>query len=41
MEYFQLGDLISSPFEVKFWPDSPSREPDILFIAAANLDKWS
>lgn len=39
VEYFQLGDLISSPFEVKLWPDGPSREPDIFFIAAANLDK--
>jgi Uma2 family endonuclease len=35
--YFDLGRLIIAPFEVKLWPDGPSREPDILFIGAEKL----
>ena len=33
----QLGDMIVAPFEVKLWPDGPSREPDLLFISEASL----
>lgn len=36
VHFFNLGILRFAPFEVKLWPDGPSREPDILFIAAAN-----
>jgi Uma2 family endonuclease len=28
-----LGELRFAPLEVKLWPDGPSREPDILFVA--------
>ncbi|MCP4264709.1 MAG: Uma2 family endonuclease [Candidatus Brocadiaceae bacterium] len=35
--YFNLGILRFAPFEVKLWPDGPSREPDILFISQDNL----
>jgi Uma2 family endonuclease len=32
----QLGRIIVAPFEVKLWPDGPSREPDLLFISKSN-----
>jgi Uma2 family endonuclease len=34
-----LGKLISAPFEVKLWPDGPAREPDLLFVSNANLER--
>lgn len=36
---FDLGEVISAPFEVKLWPGGPSREPDVLFIRNENLDQ--
>lgn len=33
----QLGTVIYAPFEVKLWPDGPSREPDLLFVSNDNL----
>jgi len=35
--FFDLGRLIFAPFEVKLWPDGPSREPDLLFVSKKNL----
>ncbi len=32
--FFNLGVLRPAPFEVKLWPDGPSREPDIFFFGA-------
>ncbi len=32
-QIFNLGIVQIAPIEVKLWPDGPSREPDILFIA--------
>lgn len=32
-----LGRVIAAPFEVRLWPDGPSREPDILFIGRDKL----
>jgi Uma2 family endonuclease len=32
-----LGRVILAPFEVKLWPDGPSREPDALFISRERL----
>ncbi len=29
---FDLGELVVAPFEVKLWPDGPSREPDLAFV---------
>jgi Uma2 family endonuclease len=32
-----LGEVFDAPFEVKLWPDGPSREPDALFISHERL----
>lgn len=32
-DFFQLGEVRTAPFEMKVTPDSPAREPDILFVA--------
>lgn len=37
IQFFNLGTLRYAPLEVRLWPDGPSREPDILFIAKDNL----
>ncbi len=37
VELFDLGIIIYAPFEVKLWPDGPSREPDVIFIATENI----
>lgn len=37
VDFLNLGKLLVSPFEVKLWPDGPSREPDILFIANESI----
>lgn len=39
IRFFNLGTLLLAPFEVKLWPDGPSREPDLLFISHDNLTK--
>lgn len=39
IRYFDLGILLLAPFEVKLWPDGPSREPDILFVSNPNRAK--
>ena len=39
VDLLDLGKVIIAPFEVKLWPDGPSREPDILFIAKENLER--
>ena len=36
IQVFKLGVIRFAPFEVKLWPDGPSREPDILFVSQAN-----
>ncbi len=36
---FRLGVLYVAPLEVKLWPNGPSREPDLLFLAESNLDR--
>jgi Uma2 family endonuclease len=35
---FDLGQLRVAPFELKIAPEGSSREPDLMFIANANLD---
>jgi Uma2 family endonuclease len=37
VQFFKLGVLRYAPLEVKLWPDGPSREPDIFFIANDHL----
>src|SRR5690348_4674541 len=39
VEFFQLGEILVAPFEMKVSPDSSGREPDILFIAKENLGR--
>lgn len=36
---FDLGKVQIAPFEIKLWPDGPSREPDIFFLKKENLDR--
>jgi Uma2 family endonuclease len=35
----EVGVVRVAPFEVKLWPDGPSREPDVLFISRDRLDQ--
>jgi Uma2 family endonuclease len=39
VQIFNLGMLRYAPFEVKLWPDGPSREPDLIFVRRENLIK--
>ena len=32
-----LGEVFDAPFEVRLWPDGPSREPDVLFVRRERL----
>ncbi|MBI4769447.1 MAG: Uma2 family endonuclease [Chloroflexi bacterium] len=41
VEFFHLGKVIIAPFEMKCQPEGNSREPDVLFVATANLDRLS
>jgi Uma2 family endonuclease len=34
-----LGEVVVAPFEVKLWPDGPSREPDLFFFSEKNREK--
>jgi len=36
---FNLGQVRIAPFELKITPEGSSREPDLMFIAAANLER--
>lgn len=38
-QVFDLGTVRFAPLEVKLWPDGPSREPDIFFVAKENSHK--
>ena len=33
VERLALGRVLAAPLEVKLWPEGPSREPDVLFVA--------
>ncbi|MFN8453867.1 MAG: Uma2 family endonuclease [Anaerolineae bacterium] len=39
IQFFDLGELLIAPLEVKLWPGGPSREPDIIFIRRENLSR--
>ena len=39
IEFFQLGELFTAPFQMKAPASTSAREPDILFIKSENLDK--
>ncbi len=39
VEYFQLGQLLSAPYEMKASPESNAREPDILFVKAEHQQR--
>ena len=36
-ELLELGVVQVSPFEVRLWPDGPSREPDLFFVSRDRL----
>ena len=36
-----LGEVFDAPFEVRLWPDGPSREPDVLFVRRERLSLLS
>ena len=37
VDFFNLGVVRVAPFEVKLWPNGPSREPDILFLQQSKV----
>lgn len=37
VRFADVGLVRIAPFEVKLWPDGPSRQPDVCFIADENL----
>lgn len=37
-DFFQLGEVLVAPFEMKLAPDGPARQPDILFVASEHLE---
>lgn len=37
----QTGLVRIAPFEVKLWPEGPSREPDVFFLASTRSDSLS
>lgn len=39
VEMFRLGRVFYAPFEMKLSPTGPAREPDVLFVATASLDR--
>ncbi|MBI4768845.1 MAG: Uma2 family endonuclease [Chloroflexi bacterium] len=39
--FFGLGRVYVAPFEMKCWTEKTSREPDLLFVATANLGRLS
>ncbi|MCB0107608.1 MAG: Uma2 family endonuclease [Caldilineaceae bacterium] len=40
VEHFNLGEILTAPVEMKPTPDSNSREPDLLFVARDNLERF-
>jgi Uma2 family endonuclease len=38
---FDLGRVSLVPYPMKFWRDGPHREPDVLFVAKAHLNRWT
>ncbi len=38
-ETYDLGEVVSAPFQMKLGPSFSGREPDILFVAEANLER--
>jgi Uma2 family endonuclease len=39
IQFFGLGKIVSAPYEMKLKPRGSSREPDVLFVATANLSR--
>jgi Uma2 family endonuclease len=38
---FGLGRAMFAPFHIRLWEGGPAREPDVLFVAVAHLDRWT
>ncbi len=39
VDFFRLGEVLTALFEMKATPNSPAREPDILFVAREHQDR--
>jgi Uma2 family endonuclease len=39
LEAKNLGKVLIAPFQMKLGPDLPGREPDLLYVASAHLDR--
>ena len=39
VESKNLGEVLLAPFQMKLGTDSPGREPDLLYVASAHLDR--
>lgn len=39
VDLFDLGEVRVAPLEMRARPDGPAREPDVLFVARAHLDR--
>ncbi len=39
VRFFNLGEVITAPFEMRVLPGRASREPDLLFVAREHLDR--
>lgn len=38
---FHLGKVLTAPLAMRALPDGPAREPDVLFVASAHLDRFT
>ena len=38
---FELGRVRTAPYPMELRPGGPHREPDVLFVATANLHRWT
>jgi Uma2 family endonuclease len=38
---YGLGRAMAAPFHIRLWEGGPAREPDVLFVAMAHLDRWT
>ena len=39
VQFFQLGQILRGPIEMRAMPDGPAREPDILFVSHEHADR--
>ena len=39
VQFENLGEVMPAPFQMKLGPDLPGREPDLLYVVSAHLDR--